>query len=268
MQGILRKMKTTLATPVDYQLPVGDQWFPLNHRLGQSIEFTASGKIFCIQCGRKTNKSFQQGYCYLCYRRLMECGLCIVHPERCQVEKKGCPHDDWAHSHCHQEHIIYLANTSGLKIGITRSSQVPTRWIDQGAVQAVPLWRVSNRYRAGVIEVACKAWINDKTHWRNLLKNQVDLIDLDRFKQEFLLKIKDTIKIASATFADELRLMDDSPLILSYPIKEFPEKITSLSLDKTPTIRGVLLGIKGQYLLLDKGVLNVRKFGGYEVTLN
>ncbi len=264
--GILRKMKAKQHEPIAYSLCVGDQQIPLNPLLGQSLSLHFSGAIFCIQCGRKTQKSFQQGYCFPCYRRLLECRLCIIHPERCQVEVTPCPQDDWAHAQCHQDHIIYLANTSGLKVGITRVSQVPTRWIDQGAVQAVALWRVSNRYRAGVVEVACKAFINDKTNWRSMLKNEVNRVDMASFKQEFLSQVHANLSQATEKFSDDLQLLDEAPVALHYPVTVFPEKVTSLSLDKTPTIKATLLGIKGQYLLFDQGVLNVRKFGGYEVS--
>lgn len=267
MKGILRKMKARLGTPIEYQLCLGDQTLSLNSLLGKKIVLSFSANIFCIQCGRKTQKSFQQGYCFPCYRRLLECKLCIIHPERCQVESGSCPEDDWAHVQCHQDHIIYLSNTSGLKIGITRSNQIPTRWIDQGAVQAVALWRVSNRYRAGVVEVACKAWINDKTNWRSMLKNEVDLVDMQAFKEEFIIKVEADLMQVTKSFYDDVVLLEDLPVSLEYPVERFPDKVTSLSFDKTLDIGGTLLGIKGQYLLFDTGVLNIRKFGGYEIAV-
>jgi hypothetical protein len=49
---------------------------------------------------------------------------------------------------------------------------------------------------------------------------------------------------------------------------KYPTKVVSLNFDKTPVISGVLEGIKGQYLLLDVGVLNIRKFSSYNLTLS
>ena len=148
----MRKLQSELATPVIYHLPVGEARILLNDFIGQDITISTTGAIFCIQCGRKTAKSFQQGHCYPCMQRILECNNCILFPERCLVEQGGCPKNDWAHSQCHAEQVIYLANTSNLKIGITRNSQVPTRWIDQGAIQALALFAVKNRYQAGVVE--------------------------------------------------------------------------------------------------------------------
>lgn len=258
--GVLAKLQARIDGQVEYALCLGEKRLPLNEIVGKTIQLSFTGNIFCIQCGRKTNKSFQQGHCFPCYKRLLECQLCILHPERCLIEKKPCPKDDWAHTQCHQSHIIYLANTSELKIGITRVNQIPTRWIDQGAVQAVPLWRVNNRYRAGLVEVACKAFMNDKTNWRKMLKNEVTLLDMQAVKQEFIEKTRNAL----ADF--DLQPINDQPITLQYPVKEYSSRITSLSFDKTPEINATLLGIKGQYLLLDQGVLNIRKFGGYEIT--
>lgn len=260
-RGILRKMRATLSSPIEYRIPLSNDEVKLTQQLGKSITLDFSGKIFCIQCERKITKSFQQGYCYPCYRRLLECNLCIIHPERCLVEQGKCPETDWAHAQCHQQHIIYLANTSGLKVGITRKTQTPTRWIDQGAVQAIPLFEVENRYRAGVLEVALKSFVNDKTNWRTMLKNEAPVLDLTVERDRLLRVASEEL----AKFSGNFIQLDEKPISLTYPVTTYPEKITSLSLDKTPRLEAKLLGIKGQYLLLDSGVINLRKFGGYEV---
>ena len=54
---------------------------------------------------------------------------------------------------------------------------------------------------------------------------------------------------------------------LVYPVEQYPEKVKSHNLDKTPVIRGKLQGIKGQYLILDTGVINIRKYSGYELRI-
>lgn len=259
----LKKLKSDHQSPIHYYLRLGDQETLLNQFLGQTLTLSFTGNIFCTQCHKKTTKSFQQGYCYPCFMRLQECQLCMIHPERCLVEEGKCPEDDWAHAHCHQKHIVYLANASGLKVGITRETQAPTRWIDQGAIQALPIFTAENRYQSGLMEVALKDFVADKTNWRNMLKNQVSKIDLiearDRLWKEAdkaitrVLKNKKVTKLTEATKE------------FHYPVLEFPTKVTALSLDKTPEVRGKLLGIKGQYLIMSEGVLNIRKFSGYEI---
>ncbi len=261
-------MKGTLDSPIQYHLRLGEHEIHLNPLLGKPIRLSFTGQMHCIQCGRKINKTFQQGYCFPCLRRLQECDLCVIYPERCHVEEGTCPQDDWAHAQCYQEHIIYLANTSGLKVGITRHTQVPTRWIDQGARQALPIFQAANRYQSGLIEVALKQYVSDRTNWRVMLKQEANLIDLYKERDRLLAQAHNEIESVISGFKPgDICPIDPSEIVeLSYPITQYPEKITSLSFDKTPDISGVLLGIKGQYLILDAGVINIRKFGGYEVS--
>ena len=265
--GNLRKMKGVLKNPIEYQFIIGEHEILLNALLGKKIKMHFTGLIHCIHCGRKTNKSFQQGYCFPCLRRLNECNLCTIHPERCRVEEGACDANDWAHAHCTQKHIVYLANTSAIKVGITRETQQPTRWIDQGAKQALPIFQVSNRFQAGIIEVAIKKYVSDRTNWRQMLKQDADDVDLKSARDQLLEQAKEGIKKIVAQYqTDEIKKITDADIIeFSYPILEYPEKISSLSLDKTPEVEGVLRGIKGQYLILECGVINIRKFGGYEV---
>jgi len=259
-------MKAELASPVIYHLIVGDQEILLNDFLQKKISLTFTGIINCIQCGRKTNKSFQQGLCFPCMQRLNECNNCAIFPERCKVEEGTCPQDDWAHAHCHSRQIVYLANSSGLKVGITRDSQVPTRWIDQGAIQAIPIFEASNRYQSGLMEVAIKQYVSDRTNWRAMLKNDVTALDLLQERDRLLSEAEPSVQKVLDQSAGGIILINDAEAIgIEYPVLEYPQKTTSLSLDKTPEVSGILQGIKGQYLIFDTGVLNVRKFGGYEV---
>lgn len=265
--GYLRKLKTEVGQPIQYFLPFEKKAFSLNECVGHPIQLVFTGNIYCIQCGRKTRKSFQQGFCFPCLTRLQECNLCVIYPERCRVEQ-GCPKDDWAHAQCHQSHIVYLANSSGLKVGITRESSPHTRWIDQGAITGLPLFKVMNRYQAGVLEMALKTYVNDRTAWRKMLMNDVEDIDLHIEGDRLLKKAEREILQVMNRFPEgnvSLVHKKSDTVRLHYPVQHYPLKITPLSLDKTPHIQGVLLGIKGQYLLLDNGVFNVRKFGGYEV---
>jgi len=265
--GILRKMKSIENTPVQYLLRVGDHEVALNQCLDKTIRLHYRGEIFCIQCGRKTKKSFQQGYCFPCLKRLSECNLCIIHPERCNVEKGTCPKNDWAHAHCHQNQIVYLANSSGLKVGITRETQIPTRWVDQGARQGIPIFKASNRYQVGVIEVALKAFVSDRTNWRKMLKEDVANIDLLDARDKLLRQSENSLNAAIEPFSEDdiIPILDGKITELTYPIMQYPTKVVSLSFDKTPMIEGRLLGIKGQYLILNSGVLNIRKFSGYVI---
>ena len=239
----------------------------LNEWLGKTISLNYTGLIHCIQCTRKTNTSFQQGFCFPCLRRLQECNLCIIHPERCQVEKGNCPIDDWAHAQCHRSHIIYLAVSSGLKVGITRETQVPTRWIDQGAIRAIPIFYTKNRYQAGRIEVALKVFVSDRTDWRRMLRNETDKIDLLEARDKLLKKAGSSLSSIVDQFQgkDICKMKTNVVTQLNYPVLEYPSKIKTLLFEKTDSITGRLLGIKGQYLILDNGVINIRKYAGYHV---
>jgi hypothetical protein len=176
--GILHKMKTHFSTPIQYELVLGDNVVNLNDYLNKKITLEITGHIFCIHCKRKTAKSFQQGFCFPCLRKLQECNLCIIHPERCLVETGRCDPNDWAHVQCNEPHIVYLANASAVKVGITREKNIPYRWIDQGAMQALPIFKTTQRALAGKVEVAFKSYVADKTNWRVMLKNHSTRLDL------------------------------------------------------------------------------------------
>lgn len=268
--GSIRKLRSELATPVQYSLPIGDTLIPLNAMLGQTLKMTHTGKIYCIQCQRKTSKSFQQGYCFPCFRRLSECGNCMIHPERCHHGAAHCQTDDWVHAACMQPHIVYFANSSLLKVGVTRATQVPTRWIDQGAIQATAVFTTPSRYLAGLVEVALKQHVADKTNWRALLKGNNTHIDLHTERDRLVAQSKSAIDQIKADYPNHNIELHPDPTVqhIEYPVLTYPSKIQSLDFEKNPTIEGKLEGIKGQYLIFDIGVINMRKFGGYELALN
>ena len=267
MLGALQKMITKLANPVQYELPVGSQRIELNSLLGKPLTLRHTGKIFCVHCGAKTNKSFNQGYCYPCFIKLAQCDMCIVKPETCHFAAGTCREPRWGEEFCFQPHIVYLANSSGIKVGITRQSQTPTRWIDQGAIQALPVFKVASRYLSGLIEVTLAEHVADKTSWQQMLKNNTQPLDLKALRDELLTKCQSRLdEIRRGFAADPAPLISDvEPLSLDYPVLEYPNKVKSLNLDKTPTLTGTLQGIKGQYLIFDTGVINIRKYAGYEV---
>jgi len=262
----LKKMTTVFANPVQYSLTLENQPLLLNALLGQTIRLRYMQEIYCIQCQRKIAKSFQQGYCFPCYKRLLACNLCMIHPERCRYYEGACNPDDWAHAHCGQPHVVYLANSSGLKIGITRADRYYSRWIDQGATQGLLFFKVQNRFQAGTLETLFKKWVADKTNWQAMLKGNHPDLDLIAKRDELFQKEKDEIEIWQEKFNHEIQhLTDNAITLITYPVLAYPSKIKTFDLEKTPLVEGSLLGIKGQYLLLDTGVISIRKFGGYAV---
>lgn len=270
ISGSLRKMQANLTGDVNdevsYQMVIGDNLLPLNSLLDKKIILDYTGSINCIHCNRKTNKSFSQGYCYPCFKSLAQCDLCIMSPEKCHFSEGTCRDPLWAEEFCMQDHYVYLANSSVLKVGITRGTQIPTRWIDQGAIQALPIFRVSQRFYAGLIEVVLKKYLSDKTNWRTMLKGIPEKIDLKlHFETIYPLIEKDIFELQSQYGLQSIQLCENKLFDIKFPVIEYPEKINSLSFDKTSTIEGKIKGIKGQYLLLDAGVLNLRKFGGYNL---
>ena len=265
--GSLRKMVAALQSPVAYRLPLGEELLPLNALLGKSLTLSYTGAIHCIACGRKTSKSFNQGYCYPCLRRLARCDNCIIKPEQCHFHAGTCREPDWAQTHCMQAHIVYLANSSGIKVGVTRQTQVPTRWIDQGATQALAVFQAKNRYVAGLLEVALKHHVGDKTNWRAMLKGRPERADLAARADALRAECENEIRELETRFGEGAvrYLADGEQIEIDYPVERYPGTVRALGFDNTPQITGTLLGIKGQYLILDAGVLNVRKFAGYEV---
>ena len=267
--GTMRKMETRLEDPVAYSMALSDERVPLNDSLGEHVQLVHTGRIFCVHCGRKTNKSLNQGYCYPCFRKLAQCDSCIIHPEKCHFDQGTCREPDWGERVCMRDHIVYLANSSGLKVGITRSVQVPTRWIDQGATQALAIIRVRSRMQSGYLEVLFKQEVADKTNWRDMLKGTAEPLDLLAEKERLIELCKTGIDDLAERFGffaiSVLTGLD--PVEIRYPVLNYPEKLNSFNFEKEPTVGGILQGIKGQYLIFDQGVINLRRFAGYEVEL-
>ena len=268
MQGTLRKLKSTLTSPVEYQLPIGDELVSLNDYIGKPLTLTFTGNIFCCNCGKKTKKSYSQGHCFVCMRKLASCDMCIMKPETCHFDKGTCREPQWGEENCMIPHYVYLANTLGLKVGITRHTQIPTRWIDQGATQALPIFKVQTRLQSGLVEVALAKFIADKTNWRNMLKGPSEAIDLKAAAKELIPQIDEKLSELAELFgATAIEKLDEDVVELEYPVSEYPSKISSFNFDKAPEVSGILKGIKGQYLIFDAGVINIRKFTSYEISL-
>lgn len=266
MIGCAEKMVSELQQPVQYQLPLGDQRLALNPLIGQRVTLRYTGQIFCTYCGAKTRKSFNQGYCYPCFIRLAQCDQCIIKPELCHYSAGTCREPEWGEAFCFQPHIVYLANSSGLKVGITRQSQLPTRWIDQGATQALPIFKVASRHLAGLIEVCLAKQVSDKTHWQRMLKGAAEPLDLCSSKLSLLHACEPDLRDLRERYGEAIEDCSEQQTVqIDYPVVRYPEKVKAFNLDKDPTVSGILQGIKGQYLIFDSGVINVRKYTGYEL---
>lgn len=260
--GNLLKMKTALEDEVQYYFRLDDDLTHLNPLIGKEIELVFEGQINCISCGAKTKKSFAQGFCYKCFISAPESSPCIIKPELCEAHLGKGRDIAWEEAHHNQPHIVYLAKSSAVKVGVTRSTQMPTRWIDQGASEAIVLAEVPYRRLAGEIEVTLKNHFTDKTNWQRMLKNEVSPLNLEAIKEKC---IQESLPAEYKQFTSK----NNEIISFNYPVEAYPNKIKSISFDKTPVVTSTLKGIKGQYLYFEEGmVMNIRKHSGYLVQLN
>jgi hypothetical protein len=229
-----------------------------------------AGEIHCCHCGRKTKKSFNQGFCFPCLKKLARCDSCIVSPEKCHYEQGTCREPEWGEAFCLTDHVVYLANSSGIKVGITRATQLPTRWIDQGAVQALPIMRVATRLQSGLVEDALRQHVADKTNWRKMLKGEIEAVDLATTRDDLFERCQSELTALNERFGVQALqpVVDAECVDIEYPVLEYPTKVSSQNFDKTPLVEGTLMGIKGQYLILDTGVINMRKFTAYNISFS
>lgn len=259
-EGVLTKMQTEFGDPIQYYLVFEDSFLNVNQLLGKPIEINFVG-FQCLNCGKK-KKIFRQGFCYDCFYSSPAVGDWIMKPEL-STAHLGVADRDLAYEEKVQlqPHIVYLALSSEVKVGVTRKTQMPTRWIDQGASQAISIVEVPNRYLAGITEVALKNHYADKTNWRKMLTNTFEPIDLiaERLKVEHLIPTE----VQEYFYNQKIDLYE-----MHYPVLDYPTKVSSLSLDKTPNFQGKLIGIKGQYLLFEGGIVfNIRGSEGYVVKI-
>ncbi|MGG7034132.1 MAG: DUF2797 domain-containing protein [Flavobacterium sp.] len=260
-EGVLSKMQTEFSNPIQYYLIFESSFLNVNQLLDKEIEISFVG-YQCLNCGKK-KKIFRQGFCYDCFYSSPAVGDWIMKPEL-STAHLGIADRDLAYEEKAQlqPHIVYLALSSEVKVGVTRKTQVPTRWIDQGAECAIPIVEVPNRYLAGITEVALKDHFTDKTNWRKMLTNDIACTGLQEERQ----KVADFIPTETREYFESTKA---ELLEINYPILQYPNKVNSLSLEKTPHYKGKLMGIKGQYLLFQDGtVFNVRSFEGYVVKIS
>ncbi|WP_413513770.1 DUF2797 domain-containing protein [Myroides odoratus] len=259
-EGVLNKMQTEWSSPIEYYLVFQNNFINLNQMLNRQFKISFVD-YECLNCGMH-KKIFRQGFCYDCFYASPAVGDWIMRPEL-STAHLGIADRDLAYESKVQlqPHVVYLASSSDVKVGVTRKTQIPTRWIDQGASRAIPIVEVPNRYLAGLTEVALKDHFTDKTNWRKMLQNDIITPDLTAIRNTLLPQLPEEVKPYFSTTVHELYQ-------LTYPVLAFPTKIKSLNLDKTPSYEGVLKGVKGQYLLFEDGtVFNIRTYEGYVVQI-
>ena len=260
MQTRLLRMRTEPNETIQYYLrgESGDE-LHFNTLLGNEIQLHFKGEITCIECNKSIRKTYQ-GMCYPCFSTSPRAAECIIRPELCRAHLGEGRDPEWEEQNHNQAHVVYLALSGGLKVGVTRATQVPARWIDQGASQTIVLAQTPYRQLAGAIEMEIKQFISDKTDWRKMLRNESPDVDILEQKEE----LAELLSSALLPFVSDDHKVHD----WQYPVLEYPTKVSSVSLDKQPLIEGVLAGIRGQYLIFDGGkVMNIRNHSGYHVQI-
>ncbi len=258
-QGVLTKMQTEFSNPIQYYLVFENDFIHMNQLLNKKIKISFI-KHQCINC--KNDRSiYRQGFCKTCFFEIPQAADWIMRPELSTAHLDKEDRDlEYEKKVQLQPHIVYLANSSNVKVGVTRKSQVPTRWIDQGAHEAIEIVEVPNRYLAGITEVALKDHVSDKTNWRTMLKNDIEDQDLVEWRTKLKGYIPDEAK--------DYFIESNTETSIEFPVFRYPEKPKSLNLNKTPSYSGTLKGIKGQYLIFeDDTVFNIRANEGYMVDI-
>ncbi|MFZ8934487.1 MAG: DUF2797 domain-containing protein [Bacteriovoracaceae bacterium] len=274
--GNVEKLKSELKDKVQYQFCVrpdphvdGIELMDMNPLIGSKIRLEFLGEINCTFCGRETNKSFSGGYCFPCSQTLAQCDLCVLRPHTCHYDEGTCREPEWGEKNCMIPHYVYLSNTTGVKVGITRHTQIPTRWIDQGAIEAVPILKVATRYQSGVFEKLFSQEVDDKTNWRSLITGKLTQIDLESTRDRLFETLGEELDELEEKFGgDQVEILEDETVTqIDYPVEQYCSKAKSLNLEKLQVIEEKLLGIKGQYFILESGAINIRKYIGHKVKI-
>lgn len=257
--GIIQKMRVEHGSPIQYILELSEP-VHMNALIGKNIQLQWTGKIICSCCGKTTKTSFGQGFCFNCFQTSPHASPCIISPELCTAHTgEGGRDIEWEHANHNQPHIVYLAMSDVVKVGVTRASQYMTRWMDQGAHASIILAETPNRYVAGTIEVALKSLMTDKTNWQRMLRNEINH-DIDLVEEKGM--AEDALPFDLRDYVSG----DDTIYTFEYPVLTYPLKVKSIGFDKTPIVTGKLAGIKGQYLIFeDQTVINMRKHTSYEI---
>ncbi len=264
--GVLRGMDCVPGAPVRYSLELNGGVLPLNELLGRTLAIRFDGRITCQHCGAITRKSYGDGFCYPCFKTLARCDLCVVSPDRCHYAAGTCREPQWGESFCMQPHLVYLANSAGAKVGITTPANVPMRWLDQGATQAAVIMRTQSRFQAGCVEAALAQHVSDRTEWRNLVGRDAQELDLVALCEQLRRQAAHSLAALDERFPGALQWVEQPmPLRFEFPVTSYAGPPIGLTLEPGVAIGGALLGIKGQYLMFDSGVFNVRRHTSYHV---
>lgn len=258
-QGVLTKMETEFREPIQYFLVFENDFLNMNQLLNKTLKISFV-KHQCLHCSLD-KPIYRQGFCKSCFFEIPQAADWIMRPELSTAHLNKEDRDlDYEKKVQLQPHIVYLANSSNVKVGVTRKNQVPTRWIDQGAHEAIEIVEVPNRYLAGLTEVALKEHVADKTNWRKMLKN--DNAD------ENLLEWRNNLKQYIPDEAKDYFIENNNETHLDFPVIQYPDKPKSLNIEKTQEYIGKLVGIKGQYLIFeDQTVFNIRANEGLVVSI-
>ena len=257
ISGQLSKMTHKDGTPIQYFLNLGQDSFSLTSKVGQIVNIKYTGKITCVACARKIKKTYNDGYCFPCARDLPENDICSVRPEKCQHDKGNEADREFYEKYCNIDHFVYLSQTSGVKVGITRHYNIPSRWIDQGATKALIIAKVPRRILSGQIEIVLAQKISDKTNWRKMLLGQIEDVDFSTVRKNMIRCIPNELM--------QYALDEEEVQSFTYPVQSVPLKISSHNLDKEGEFTEKLTGIKGQYLIFENRVMNLRKYTGYHM---
>mgnify|MGYP003639030435 CR=1 FL=1 len=259
-QGVLKKMQTEYLNPIQYYLDMGSDFVNVNQLLDKElqIDFVA---YECLNC-HLNKKIYRQGFCKSCFFEIPQAADWIMRPElstaHLDKEDRDLAYEKQVQL---QPHIVYLANSSNVKVGVTRKQQVPTRWIDQGAHEAIEMVEVPNRYLAGITEIALKEHVSDKTNWRKMLTNDIEDVDLVQVKEKLSAFLPDEAK---SYYLEQ----NSKETHIEFPVIQYPEKVQSLNLEKSKSYTGILKGIKGQYFIFeDNTVFNIRGNEGLVISL-
>ena len=266
--GVLRGMRARPAEPVRFELQLDERAIALNDCLGQTLRLEFDGRITCRHCGAATRKSYADGHCYDCFKTLASCDLCVVAPVRCHHAAGTCREPAWGDAFCMQPHVVYLANSAGLKVGLTKPEHLPGRWLDQGASEALPIFATRTRQQAGFVEAALAQFVSDRTDWRRLVRGDADSLDLSQCAAQLLLRAAPALAEVDARFPGTLERLDAVVERFVYPVLRYAAPARALTLVAGRPLQAELLGIKGQYLLFDCGVFNVRRHAAYHLTLS
>jgi hypothetical protein len=257
--GAIVDLEVRHAEPADYTLVTATGRLALNGLLGAWLELTFDDGIVCGHCGMASAKSYGGGFCWRCFTTLARCDLCVVSPARCHYAAGTCREPEWGERFCMQWHTVYLANSSGPKVGITRRGGEIGRWLDQGAIQGLAIAAAPTRHLAGVLEASLAAWLADTTDWRRLTGRDAPLADLAALRDRLVTDAALPAGVQWITDADEVRL--------HYPVREYGRQRQWRPRPDERLFAGRLIGIKGQYLLFDEGVFNVRRHRGYSIRM-